>query len=158
MVLGLFVLLFWVMLIFYLMTPKSLSIIENIILFMLNSLLVVNIFTIITLNFHLMNNSQQSNHFLAFIIYRTLIIQFGLLLFTNLMLKLDSVLLQVFLSISFLFVFNLLQFLTVLLQILDYVTWNTLDSNLMFSGFMIASYAFGLLLKKWRLSRELKPW
>lgn len=80
---ALFALITWLIIIIFSVIPKTLNIIENIIMFFLISIIELNFYTILTLNLKIVENSKDPKLFFAVLMNRSIIIPLTFLIFIN---------------------------------------------------------------------------
>jgi hypothetical protein len=81
--LALFVFIAWVIISVYLFVPKRLSTEENILLFLVFTIIIINIFTILDFDLKLIQHSLKKDKFIGFWIHRNIIIPLTLIIFVN---------------------------------------------------------------------------
>lgn len=82
-IIGLFTFIAWIIIILFSLIPKTLNILENIIMFFCISIIEINFYTILTLNLSLIQNSQDPKMYIAILINRNIIIPLSFLIFVN---------------------------------------------------------------------------
>lgn len=80
---ALFTFIAWVTIIIFSVIPKTLNILENIIMFFFISVIEINFHTLLTLNLNIVENSKDPKLFLAVLMNRSIIIPLSFLVFVN---------------------------------------------------------------------------
>lgn len=141
--LALTLILTWVVLLFLYYSKKTLSFLQNIIIFMLLTIILRNYTTIVTLELKLIKNSLDNLLFVVFLIKREIIFPYLVLIFINYYLLSKSLLQKSITFIVCLGFMNILDFLAVHYHVINYIQWNLfysflVDIALLFCGLILA--------------------
>jgi hypothetical protein len=146
--LALYVLLTWLTIIVFYLTPKYLSFAENIIVFSGVSIVIFTFFLVVYLNEYLIGYAKEPEMFICLCLYRNAILPVGLLIFTNCFLFMPKRLVKLALSLGILAVLLLVEYLTVWTGVRTFTGWNGYLTVIYLLVLMLFSGCLGKAMKK----------
>ncbi len=147
MIFAFFVLASWLFIILFTSIKKSLTKEENFILFFFITMVIINIFTIITLNMKLIQNSSVLEYYYCLLLQRNIIIPLALLTYINLDLfqtRFKKIVFS-FLTFTVLFCFELI---LKWLGLKVYVGWRLSFTAILLLVLMLVTKIGAIILKK----------
>lgn len=124
MTVSLFAFIAWMTIIIFSVIRKGLNIFENFILFFLITIVVINNFTIISLNLKLIENTFRPDMFISLVINRNIIIPLCILTFLNLLSLFKEKLKKILVVIITLLILVLDELLVIWTGLIVYRGWN----------------------------------
>lgn len=125
MTVALFSLIAWITIIVFSLIRKSLSKIRNVILFFCFSIIIINLFTILTLNMEVIKNANEPELYFCILLQRSIIMPLSLLTYVNMsnsQKKTRRILASVCTFVALFFIEMLLKWLNIKI----YVSWSVL--------------------------------
>ncbi|WP_456275281.1 hypothetical protein [Bacillus sp. AK128] len=123
MALTIFIILTWLVIMTFIILPKSFSFTENSFLFLLMSIIVKNTFTIVGLNLEWIKGSEKPELFLSYLLYRTIIYPLLLVIMINIFFHTRKYSLRLIIVLSAAIVNFLIEILGEKLHVYSYNQW-----------------------------------
>jgi hypothetical protein len=147
MILATFFIIAWMISACYWMLPKHFSFIDVLILWFLNSIAIVSLHTILSLNWYWISISENIELFLSFLLIRSIIDPMLLLIFENIFYHTLKAVWKTFTAIGILTLFLVIEFLSVRLHIVTFITFNYFYAGLMYVLFLVFSHLIAHFLR-----------
>ncbi|MBM7663026.1 hypothetical protein JOC85_003852 [Bacillus mesophilus] len=153
MVLTIFIMLAWLLTMILIFLPKPFSFTENSFLFLTTSILIKNTFTIVGFNLKWIERSEQSDFFVAYFLYRTLLYPLALLIMINLFYLYKKNIHKVLTILSAgIFIFAV-EILGERLEVYSYKQWNNWYTLVEIILFIILTFLFAKLIRHFELRK-----
>lgn len=124
MALTAFVLITWFVIFFFILLPKKLSLVENSFVFLSMSIIIINTFTVVGFNFKWITSNNEPQFYLAYLLYRTIIYPFALLVLVNIFYMSNQFILKIVATLSVISFIFLTEILGAKLNVYFYKKWN----------------------------------
>ncbi|MBL4936613.1 hypothetical protein JK636_12675 [Clostridium sp. YIM B02515] len=147
MIFAFFILASWLFIILFALIKKSLTKEENFIVFFFITIVVMNIFTIITLNMKLIQNSSILEYYFCILLQRNIIIPIGLLTYINLSLFQTGFKKIVFSLLTFIILFSF-ELLSKWLGLKIYTGWRISFTAILLLILILLTKTVAVILKK----------
>ncbi|RIW37388.1 hypothetical protein D3H55_04970 [Bacillus salacetis] len=144
-VLPLMTFLFLTVLLFFFFQRKSFSFVENSILFILFTILITNVTTILTLNLDLIRRTDNPFLFPAYLLYRNGILPLLLLIFINMVHSGFSLTVKIVNAVLIFIGLNGLAVLLVSTRMMTFIDWNYAETAALNAVYLLAGLGFGKL-------------
>lgn len=148
MVPALFALIGWITISVFFIIPKSLNKYENTIIFFILTIIVINIYTILTINMHFIEHSLKSEMFFSLLIHRNIILPLGLIIYVNLFLYENKVYKKIIYSVITFLLEYFIELLTLWTGVKTYTGWTHYLTIIIIAVEMLVFICIGKLLKK----------
>ncbi|MDQ1147228.1 FlaA1/EpsC-like NDP-sugar epimerase [Bacillus sp. SORGH_AS 510] len=139
----------------YTYQPKKISLVNQLSMFFIISMLLINSMTILSLDKNLIEYTHEKEGFFAFILYRDLVYPLLFLIYLNLykQIKKDSI--RVLLIIGMLATFFLIELTALKTKLLYYINWNLSLSVFLYLGFFVILVNVLKFLEKYEREEQL---
>ncbi|WLD91624.1 hypothetical protein [Alkalihalobacillus sp. AL-G] len=154
---SLFIVISWLVLNVYWYSKKSLSFVQNMIVYMVLSIFIMNYFTILSLQLKYIEFTSNKALFLSLLFERGIMSPISILFFVNLYLLSSTNLMKGLLTAAALIILTVFDYLMVTLGILSYPHWNyfyamLINLVLLFVGLWLAKLT--IVVKKWETQKN----
>jgi len=150
--LTIMIILTWLICMIFIFIPKSLSFLQNLILFMVLTIIARNVMTILTMELQLIKTTQEPVVYLFFILQREVFMPVATLIAVNYINRFTNVSKKIVLFMVILASIHIVNYLANSLNVLTYENWNYLYSFIYEMIFI--SIALGLANILLRLSKK----
>lgn len=148
MILTSFIFLAWGISFWYLMLPRTLSFIDILIFWFVNSIVMVCTLTILMLNLGWITYSEKTEMFLTFLLTRSFIDPMLLLIYASIVSHTKNLVKKFGTSIGIFLTFIVMEYFLVKLDVITFVKFNYLYVSLMFAFFLLVAYILVRILRK----------
>lgn len=148
MILTMFITFAWLISMYFLIQSKQLSLVDYFILWFANSVAIVSITTIISLNLGWLHFSEDKELFLTHLVKRSFIDPMLLLISANLVIKASKKYYRLLNAIAFLILFLILEYCMVRLHVVTFIKFNYFYIAVMYSVILAFSHLVVFLLHR----------
>lgn len=127
---------------------KGISLIDQLIIFMVVSMFIMNISSVLWLNFHMIKYPSENEKFISFLVYRNILLPLMIIIYINFHETAHSLKEKYFALAAVVVAFLFLEYLSVGLKIIVYKNWNMFLSLVLFIGYIIISFTTLYVLRK----------
>ena len=148
MALALFAFIAWVIITVFCLIPKRLLIEENITLFFIYNIIVINIYTILDLDLKLITPNNETDMFISLWLHRNIIIPLSLIIFVNLVINSTTRIRKSFTSVVAFLILYFIEVLTLWVNIKTYSGWNLYLTAVTMTALMLVAFMIMKLITK----------
>jgi len=146
--LALFAFIAWVIITVFCLIPKRLLIEENITLFFIYNIIVINIYTILDLDLKLITPNNETDMFISLWLHRNIIIPLSLIIFVNLVINSTTRIRKSFTSVVAFLILYFIEVLTLWVNIKTYSGWNLYLTAVTMTALMLVAFMIMKLITK----------
>jgi hypothetical protein len=114
----------WIVITIFALIPKPLKYTENIIILFIISIILTDYLTIVGYNYSFLNLTKKREHFLAFLLFRNIIIPLLLLVLVNIFYAVTSLKKRILFVFFLLFIMTVIERINTFFKLYSYSKWN----------------------------------